>query len=80
MPRYHFHIHAAVDAPDREGIDLPDLAAATRHAVAGVRHLMRDDILAGHICLAHAIEIADGGGTCLHVVRYGDGIVITGRP
>lgn len=77
MPRFHFHVHNSVEAPDLEGIELPDLQTAIASAVVGVRALMSDEIrIKGAICLSHSIEITDANGLQLHVTRYGDGVKI----
>ena len=42
MAKYHFNIHDGFDLPDREGHELPDLAAARRFAVMLGGELIRD--------------------------------------
>ena len=32
MPRYYFHLLNDIDAPDEDGVELPDLDAALRYA------------------------------------------------
>lgn len=42
MALYHFNIHDGFDLPDRDGHELPDLAAAKRFAVMLGGELIRD--------------------------------------
>ena len=77
MPRYHFHVHNSVEAPDLEGVELPDLEAAIASAIADVRALISDEIRTmGRFSLSDSIEIADSNGLRLHVTRYGDAVEV----
>lgn len=77
MSRFHFHVHNVVHAPDEEGREMDDLAAARAAAMMSVRHLMSDEIrLTGRTSLSHSIRIASPEGVQLHIVRYGDGVDI----
>ena len=42
MARFFFNVHDGSDRPDREGTELPDLAAARHAAVRFAAELLRD--------------------------------------
>ena len=42
MPRYYFHVKDSAYRPDREGTELPNIAAARREAAQLVGDLLRD--------------------------------------
>ena len=42
MPRYFFHIHDDKDFPDKEGILLPNAAAARAQAITTAGAMLRD--------------------------------------
>lgn len=77
MPRFYFHLHNDVDAPDDEGIELTDLEAARVHAVRLVRvtfaETAKDE---GRVVLHHRIDIEDSEGTVLDTVRFGDAVQV----
>jgi hypothetical protein len=73
MPRYHFNIFNNVDAVDREGVELPNIAAAKAEAIAGAREIIAAHIKDGKpIYSEHWVEITDEKGNVLHEVRFGD--------
>ena len=43
MPRYFLHIRYGLEWPDDEGSVLPDLAAARRGAIEGIRQIAAKD-------------------------------------
>jgi hypothetical protein len=60
MPRYHFHVVNGIgETRDDEGMELPDLDAARREALAGIRSILREEILGGSIDFAGEIRITD---------------------
>lgn len=78
MSLYHFHIHHCTAlARDEEGLELPDLAAARREAIAGARSIMGDELAKGRLCLGCHIEIEDGAGLLLATVAFRDAVTIT---
>lgn len=61
---------------DEEGLELPDLAAATREALAGARSLICEQVLQGRLNLAYRIEVAGADGAVLAVVTFADAVRI----
>ena len=79
MPRYYFHLHNDVEAPDEEGKEFPDLAAAKDYAISEARTLAAEQIKEqGDLVLHHRIDIADESGSILDTVRWAD--VVHFRP
>lgn len=73
MPRFYFHLFNDVDAPDNEGLDLLDLAAARLHAGYQARFTAGETVkLHGTIDLRHRIDIEDHRGNVLGTVCFGD--------
>ena len=73
MPRFYFHLFNDVDAPDNEGLDLLDLAAARLHAGNQARFTAGETVkLQGKIDLRHHIDIEDQRGNVLDTVCFGD--------
>ena len=73
MPRFYFHLFNDVDAPDNEGLDLLDLAAARLHAGNQARFTAGETVkLQGKINLRHRIDIEDHRGNVLDTVCFGD--------
>lgn len=73
MPRFHLNVSNDDVTLDANGIDRPDLDAAEREAVRGARELIADNVIAGRpVHQSHRVEIADGYGNVLHIVRFGD--------
>lgn len=72
MPRYYFHLHNTIDAVDEEGVDLPDMKMARKHAVRCARDVIADEIKnSGQISLSHWVEIEDEKGIKIPL-RFGD--------
>lgn len=71
MPTYFFKAHDRFGAaPDLNGLELPDLAAVHRQAVAGARSLICDDIRQGILDLSGAIEVTDEEGETVLLLRF----------
>ena len=63
MRRFYFHLRAGDElVPDEEGIDLPDLSAARREAIAAARELLAEAIKDGKPNVPEAFVIADEEG------------------
>jgi hypothetical protein len=76
MPRFFFHVHNGVEAPDDNGTDLPDWEAALDFATREARAIMADDLKhSGRIALHHRIEVADEDGP-VATVRFADAVEI----
>lgn len=75
MPRFHLHIHDQGGLScDEDGLELPDLAAARASALDGIRSIAGEEVRTGVLSLDGRVEIADGAGTILDVVRFVDAI------
>ena len=73
MTVYHLHLFSDADVWDEEGQDFADLDAAEREAVRNARDVIAEHVRHGMpIDLNHRLEIVDGDGTILKVVRFGD--------
>jgi hypothetical protein len=77
--RYFFHIvNGEGRTPDDEGSELASLDKARAHAVDGIRSILADEIRGGHMDLGGRIEVTDGNGAELTVVRFQDAVSIVG--
>ena len=77
VPRYYFHLHNDVDAPDEEGNELPSLEAAILYAVELVRFEAAEAVkVQSHFVAHHRIDIEDEQGLVLESVRFGDVVKI----
>jgi hypothetical protein len=73
VPRFYFHLLNDVDAPDQEGVELPDLNAALEQAVRNARFTAAETLKeTGRIVLRHRIDIEDERGHVLQTVHFGD--------
>ena len=69
MGRFYFHLKAGDElVPDEEGIELPDVAAATREALLTARELLANAIKGGKVEVPEALVIADETGRTLGVL------------
>ena len=72
MPRFYFHVFNSIEARDMQGTEFPNLFAARKKAVQGVRELIAEEIkLKGQLYLSHYLEIEDEFGT-ITPLRFGD--------
>ena len=77
MSRYYFHLHNGVDAPDLEGVELRDMAAALLHAMHSARFTAAQTVKElGHIVGGHHIDIEDADGQILETVYFRDAVKI----
>ncbi len=76
MPHYYFHLYNDVVALDDEGVDLPDDAAAIRHAGANAREMAAHSVRDGHLTLDHRIDITDDRGEKVGTVYFRDVVEI----
>jgi hypothetical protein len=77
MPRYHFNVHNDIEARDEEGQELPDLEAARREAIRGVRSLAAEQVQEGRLNFDHSVEVVEGGQT-VFTVTFREAIVVDG--
>lgn len=77
MPMFFFHVIDDVDAPDNEGSELPDIAAAEDLARHSARSLMCETIVRdGRITLHHRIDIEDEQGEVVASVPFSEAVQI----
>ena len=77
MPRYFFHLHNDVDAPDPDGTELSDLEAARECALRHARFTAAETVKdMGHFVGDHRIDIEDENGTVLDTVLFKDAVQV----
>ena len=76
MPRFFFHVFDDMTVCDDEGLDLPDVEAAARAALAGAREMICVQVKNGRLHLGHRIEVEDEAGAQVLVLHFGDAIEI----
>ena len=75
MPRFFLHVHNRMGfAPDDEGLELPDLAAAREAAVAGIRSIVSEEVGQGTLDLAGRIDICGENGEVLMAVPFSEAV------
>ena len=60
--RFFFHLHNDIETVDDEGIELPDEAAARRHAERVARIMAAESVKNGHLDLTHYLDATDEKG------------------
>jgi hypothetical protein len=77
VPRYFLDVcNTDVDAGDPEGRELPNLEAARREAIAGIRSILAHEAAEGRLDLRGEIRIRNARGEIVRVVPYGDALEI----
>lgn len=79
MRRFFFHIHNGMGfVPDKEGVSLADLDAARDQAIASIRSIVAEEIMAsGLIDLGGWIDLVDEDGT-VTAVRFSEAVEVRG--
>jgi len=78
MPLYYLHVcNGTGFVEDQEGHELPDLAAAQREAVKGLRDILAADLKEGEIKMTSFIEVEDEARTLLITVTAEEVIKFT---
>lgn len=70
MPLYFLHVRNSLDWPDEKGCVLPDLAAARRGAIEGIRTIAVKDSKTGAVDPGHCVRIANARGHTLMTVPF----------
>ena len=77
MPRYFFHLHNDVDAPDPDGVELRNLDEARAVALHNARFTAAETIKdEGHFIADHRIDVEDENGNVLATVYFRDAVKI----
>lgn len=77
MPHYHLNLHNSTGfIPDCEGLDLPSESAARDEAIRSIRSIVSSEVREGVVDLNGRIEVVDGDGEVLTVVRFADAVRI----
>lgn len=77
MQRFYFHLYNSEVTLDGEGVELPGLASARERATEYARSMASVSLLAGHLNLAHRIDVADSHGSVLLSVTFRDIVEIS---
>ena len=77
MPRFHLKIfNGAGEAPDEEGQELANLAAARAEAIRGIRSLLAAELSEGKIDLGGRIEITDRDDRILQTIAFREAVTV----
>jgi hypothetical protein len=74
MPRYFFHLHNDIDAPDHEGHDQPNDHAALEAALDFARDIANASVRKGHLDLKHFIVCVAEDGREVGIVRFANAV------
>jgi hypothetical protein len=77
MPYFRFHVINDIDAPDDEGQEVDNLAAAHLKAIDYARDLASAAVRQGRLDLKHRIDVEDHSGKVLLTVTFADAIDIS---
>jgi hypothetical protein len=77
MPRYFFDLHNDMQVMDYEGVELPNLNAALKHALHEARTMIQASVAdRGRIDLRHHIDVRDESGVVLNVLHFEDAVTV----
>lgn len=77
MARYFFHERSVGGYHiDEHGIDLPDLEAVRREAIAGARSMIAAAALTGRLSLEVVFEVIDEQGTLVLTLPFSSAVQI----
>ena len=77
VPKFYFHLHDDVDAPDEEGLEMADLATARAYTIHLARFTAADAIKeSGRYVPDHRIDIENGEGQVLDTIYFRDAVEI----
>ena len=77
MPQFRFHVINDIDAPDEEGQELSNLAAAHLKAIDYARDLASVAVRQGRLNLKHRIDVEDDEGHVLLSVTFADAVELS---
>jgi ATP-dependent 26S proteasome regulatory subunit len=76
MPLYRFHVRNDIDAPDDEGENLHNLAAAHLKAIDYARDLASAAVRQGRLDRKHRIDVEDEDGKVLVTVTFAEAVEV----
>jgi hypothetical protein len=76
MPRYFFHLHNDIDAPDEEGHEHPNDRAALEAALDYIRDVASHSVRLGTLDLHHFIIVVAENGREVGMVRFADAVQV----
>ena len=75
--RFYFNLREGSDyISDEEGLDLPDLDAATDAALRGARDVLAGEVLKGRLPLSTVMEVSDEQGRRVLELPFGQVVSI----
>ena len=78
MPRFYFHLYNDEDTFDREGMELPDEAAAHEQAVRAAKDMASQGVADGRLVLDNRIEVVNERGDTIVTVYFRDVVHVEG--
>jgi hypothetical protein len=79
MTRFYFHLEdRSGRVADEEGVELPDVDSAHRHALQAARLIICDEVVRGRVDLSQTILVEDQAGRRLVDLRFRDALAIEG--
>ena len=73
MPRFYFNLFNDMVTLDKEGVELPDLAAAKAQARTGAAQIIAERIAAGdRVNLDHRIEVENPERRVVFILHFSD--------
>jgi hypothetical protein len=77
MATYYFHLHENGEiTADEHGFEFPDDESARRHAVAGARSIMAEELLTGTVCLSCHIDMENADTGAWTTIAFRDVISV----
>ncbi len=77
--RYHFHLRESQGyVSDEEGLELADLDAVRRAAVAGARSIISSEVMRGKLPLGTVMEVEDEHGEPVFELPFRAAVTLDG--
>ena len=77
MPHFYLDVcNTQADSPDEQGREFADLEAARADAIAGIRSILRDEVLEGRMDLNGEVRILDADRRLVMIVPYAEAVSI----
>jgi hypothetical protein len=80
VPRFYFHLcNGSGFTEDREGLELPDDAAARKEAVRGLRDISAGELMRGEMNLGSFVEVEDENHNLLMTIEFGEAVRVSNK-